>query len=306
MNYETVFTQVALLFIIIIIGIYASKRQIITSDVNKKLSGLLLNITLPLLIITSYQFEYSPDILFDAAFIILATVIVHIVSILIAKIIFRKYSWERGSVLSFATIFSNAAFMGYPIIDSIYPKTGIFYTSIYVAVFNFFIWSYGIMLFSGKQDSQGIKNALSNPGIIATVLGLVLYVFSVKIPYPLFKAFSMVGSMTTPLSLLIIGFLLSQVNIKKLFADKDLYFAIILRLLFIPLILFFALFSFGIKGEVANILVLVTAMPVAAITVIFSERFNADSVLASKITALSTLLSMLTLPGLIIFVSLFA
>jgi predicted permease len=195
--------------------------------------------------------------------------------------------------------------MGYPIIESIYPKTGIIYTSMYVAIFNLFLWSYGISLFTGQRDWKSLKNALFNPGIISTVLGLILYVCSIKIPFTLLKAFSMVGSMTTPLSLLIIGSLLSQVNFKEMFAGRDLYISIVMRLLILPLLIFFALYTQGIKGEVANILVLVTAMPVAAITVIFAENFDADSILASKLTALSTMLSMLTLPGLIIFVSLF-
>ena len=303
MNYEAVFTQVAILCIMIFVGYYASKRNIIDREANRKFSDLLLNITLPCMIITSFQFDFSAEVLYDAGRILIIAVLIHLLSAVVARVIYNKSPWQTASVLRFVTIFSNAAFMGFPVIDSLYSQIGVFYTAMYVVVFNLFVWSYGVILFTGQKDWSSIKSSLLNPGIVATIVGLILYAASIKLPLPLFKAFSMVGSMTTPLSMLIIGTLLAQVNYQEILKGQHLISGIAMRLVGLPLLLFIILYFLGIKGVVANVLVLVTAMPAAAITVIFAEKHNADALLASRFVALSTILSLVTLPGLILFLS---
>lgn len=303
MNYEAVFNQVAILCIMILVGYYACKRDILNREANQKLSDLLLSITLPCMILTSFQFDFSAAVLYDAGRILIIASLIHLFSAGVAKALYKKSPWQTASVLRFATIFSNAAFMGFPVIDSLYSQIGVFYTAIYVVVFNLFAWSYGVVLFTGQKDWSSLKSSLQNPGIVATIVGLILYAASVRLPLPLFKALNLVGSMTTPLSMLIIGTLLAKADYKDLFRGRHLLSGIAIRLLGLPLLLFAILHSLGITGVVANVLVLVTAMPAAAITVIFAEKHQADALLASRFVALSTLLSLVTLPGLILFLS---
>jgi predicted permease len=284
----------------ILIGVYTSKKNIITKEINKKLSELLLNVTLPFLIIISFQFEYSKEILNEVIKIFIISLIFHIFCAIISKFIYKKFKKSTYRILSFVTVFSNCAFMGYPIVKSVYPETGIIYASMYVVVFNIFLWSYGIILFTGKKDSSTIKLAILNPGIISIVIGLALYIFSIKLPTPIYDALDMVGSMTTPMSMLITGAILADSNIKDIFKNAYIYLIIALRLVVLPLLLFAVLYFLNIRGPSINVIIIVSAMPAAAATVIYSEKYDADSYLASKIVTVSTAISIITLP-LIIF-----
>jgi predicted permease len=294
--------QVLVLFFIMAAGFISRKVSIIDEESNRKLSKLLLYVTSPCLTIVAFNLKFSKDMLYNIGIILAFSVAIHLFSIIIGQFIYCKYPQNVRSVLKFITIYSNCGFMGFPILEGLYGKEGIFYGSIYMAVFNLFLWTNGIMIFTGKKDMKTIKKVLTNPGIIAVFLGMIVFLFSIKIPYPIFKAIDLIGSMTIPLSMIIVGARLCAVDdFKKLFSGKAMYYASIIRLIAIPAFVLAVLKAIGFDDKLTVICTMLVSMPAAANTVMFAELYCGDAELASRIVALTTLMSILTIPLLTLF-----
>lgn len=217
MRNEIIINQVIILFLTMVIGFVAKKRDIINNETTKKLSELLLRITLPAMIIFSYNQEFSKDLLTKGGIMLIYSVSIHILGILLGNILYWKYPDDIKNVLKYVTIYSNCGYMGLPVLEALYGQTGIFYASIYVTIFNIFTWTNGVMIFTGEKDIKTMKKALVNPGIIAVFIGLFIFIFSIKLPYPVLKTLEMFGTMTTPLSMLIIGALIANMDFKSFF-----------------------------------------------------------------------------------------
>ena len=299
MDKNVIVIQVITLFIMMMVGFVARKKAILTPTLNKGLTELLVNITAPFLALASFQFEFSQKMLIEVGIVFLFSAAVHFFSIFIGKIIFRRFPSEKSKVLRFITIFSNCGFMGYPVIGSVYGQQGIFYTSVYVATFTFFLWTYGVYIFSGKADRESVKNAVFNPGVILTVLGLFLFLFSIQLPAPILKAVEGIGGMTTPISMIVIGASLAEIKLVEFFGGFDLYYGVVIRLLIIPLITLLILKWLGFQGILLNVLILLVAMPAAAITVPIAEKQEGDTIFASRLVFISTILSIFTIPMII-------
>lgn len=293
---STVVNQVTILFIIMGIGFIAKKKNIIDEPTRRKLSELLLMVTMPAMILSSFQFEYSSEMLKNVLTILAFALSAHIISLFLGILLYRRYPENIKRVLKFITIFSNCGFMGFPLLESLYGKTGVFYGSIYIAVYNLFVWTVGVMLFSGERDLKSIRKAVVNPGTIAVFMGMLLFVFSLRLPFPVAKALDMTGAMTAPLAMLIVGSILAGVDFKSLFSGFPLYYGVLIRNIILPLATAAILRVFGFDGVVYGVCVSVIAMPAGANTPIFAELYGGDSLFASKVVAFSTLFSIVSIP----------
>ncbi len=296
MGFNTIINQIVVLFLVMIIGFFARKRNIINAQVNRGLTGLLLNITLPFTIITSFNYEFSIDMLKKSGGVLVYTSLIFIISYLIGRVLYSKYPREIKGVLMFSAMFSNCGFMGFPIIKSVYGQEGIFYGAIFNMVFNILLWTVGISLFTGKKDLKTVKRALMNPGTVAVYIGLIIFFFSIKLPAPIMNTLEMVGDMTSPLSMIVIGSILGDMNIKEVFSSKEAYYSTLVRLVLIPAVVFCIFKLFRAEGLSFGVLLLISAMPAAANTAIMSEKYDANSALASKCIFISTALSAITIP----------
>jgi len=166
-------------------------------------------------------------------------------------------------------------------------------------VFNFSVWTYGVMLFKEAHDKKEIKKIFKNPGIIAVFIGLFIMVFSIKIPGVLLSTMNMVGGLTTPISMLIIGSLLAVTNFKLALKDLSLYYGSMIKLLIIPGVLYFIGAIFHEASIVLKCLILMQAMPAAAFTTIFAENYDKEKEYAVMIVSFSTAVSVLTIPFII-------
>lgn len=289
--------QILVLFIVMLIGFIARRRNILSKELNKGLTDILLTITVPALIISSFHFKFSEALFKNALIVIVASFIIHIVSYFLGFILFRHFTAPTRKVLTFTTVFSNCAFMGFPVIESIYGKTGIFYGSLYIVAFNLLVWTVGIMIFTEKPDRQTLRKALLSPGIIAVGMGMLLFVGSINLPQPLFRAITLTGSMTTPLSMIIVGSILAECDWKQLFSGFSVYYGAFVRLIALPLITFTVMKLIQISDPtLLGVCVLSVAMPAAAITALFAEKYEGDALLASRSVFITTALSILTIP----------
>jgi len=295
-----VVNQVAILFLIMVTGFAAKKCGIINLETRKKLSEMLVRITLPAMIIYSYTQQFSSELLQKGWIMLVYSFTIHIFSIILANFIYYKYPKDMKNVLKFITIYSNCGYMGLPILEALFGKTGIFYASMYITVFNIFTWTNGVMIFTGEKDIKSFKKALVNPGIIAVFIGIIIFIFSIKLPLPVIKTFEILGTMTTPLSMLIIGSLIADVKFKELFSGAALYYGAAVRLIVLPLITLGVIKLTGITDTVLiGACVTTAAMPAAANTAVFAERYNGDSAFASRTVAFTTILSMITIPAIL-------
>lgn len=301
MNQVIIINQVATLFLLILVGFIIRKLGIINRELNMGLSNLLLYVTLPFSIVTSFNFPFSKTLLSNAMIIFLISIAIHLFAIFISKLLFFKYPAATNRVLRATAVFSNCGFMGFPILEAVYGTQGVFYGSFYVLTFNILIWTAGVFIFTGKKDTMTWRQAL-NPAVIAVIIGLLLFIGSFKLPAPIFNTLEMIGSMTTPLSMLIIGCLLVEIKFSELFSDFASFYVTIIRLIILPLIVMICLGLMGVKGIILGVPVLATAMPTAALVAVFAEKHGADASLASRAVLFSTIMSIITIPVMIILI----
>jgi len=302
MDYSKVINQVIVLFLILLVGFYCRKKNIINEAVKKGLSELLLKITLPFMIISSFNLKYSRDMLINGGKILLYSIIIHFSFIFISKIFYFKYEEKSKNVLRFSTIFSNVGFMGYPILESIFGKIGVFYGAIFNVGFNLFLWTAGVMIFTKEKKFSNIRKVVINPALIAVIVGILVFISPIKPPYAVYKTLEAVGSMTTPLSMIIIGAMLAEANYKETFSGFNVYYCSLIRLLVMPICAYIILRLIGAEGQLLKISVVIEAMPVAVLSGIIAEQYKGDSILASRCIFMSTLLSMFTIPLITFFI----
>lgn len=300
MENSQVFNQVMILFLIMIIGFIARKTKILNKDINRGLSELLINITLPLLIVSSFNMKYESEMMSRGKMILLYSIIIHVSLIFLGNLLFIKIDKNKKDVLRFITVFSNVGFMGYPILDSIYGQVGVFYAAIFNIPFNILVWTVGVMFFTGEKDIKAVKKVLVNPAFIAVIVGLIIFRFSIKLPVPILSTFQMVGSITTPISMIIIGSMLADSEMKEIFADFTIYYGAIIRLIIIPALIYVIFRSLNVDEMLMKICVILQAMPAAVTTAIIAEKYGGDAVYASQIVFITTILSVVSFPIVII------
>ncbi|SHH19852.1 AEC family transporter [Tepidibacter thalassicus] len=305
MDFISTFNQIFMLFTLILLGYIANKKGVVTKSLNKELSNVILYITLPALIIKSMQYDFSKDMMLKSVKIILISIFIYSSTILFSRIIaaILKIEGKTKDIVQFLIIFPNVGFMGYPVISSIYGDSGVFYTALFNMPFNILIWTVGVVIMSRhykKDNSISIKKILFNPGVFAIIVGYTLFLLSIKLPKPIYDILDILGSSTTPMSMIVVGSILAQSRIQEAFKDKYLIMVSFVRLLIIPLIVYFVLKKIlFLDGLILGIPFIICAMPSAANAAIFATRFENNHVLASQGVFITTLFSVITIPILV-------
>ncbi|OPJ56063.1 AEC family transporter [Alkalithermobacter paradoxus] len=306
MNFITIFSQILVLFSLILIGYIANKKGIITKDSNKDFSGLILNVTLPALIIKSMQYSFSREMFGKSMKILGISLLVYALAISFSFLITKmsKIEGKEKDVFQFLLIFPNVGFMGYPVINSIYGEIGVFYTSIFNMIFDLLIWTLGVMIMSRSSESKNnlkLKKIISTPGLIAVFIGYSLFLLSISLPKPIYDTLNLLGNATTPLAMIVVGSILAGSKMDMAFKNVKLTIISFIRLIFIPICVYFLLRNvLRLEGLLLGIPVIVFSMPSAANAAIFATRYDNDHILASQGVFLTTLFSVITIPLLII------
>jgi malate permease and related proteins len=293
--------QILVLIFLMAAGYAAQKMKFIDQDTLKAISSLILQVTLPALIISSMQFPFSSELLGTSLKIILISVISYAFIITVSYGYVRLVNAEgkKRDVLQFLLIFSNVSFMGFPVIHVLYGDLGVFYTALFNIPFNVLLMTLGVMIMSRSTRQAGptdFKRLFRNPGTIAVMIGFGFFLFSVSLPSPLLRSLEMIGNTTTPLSMIFIGSLLAEVPVRSMFGDRQLYLVTLVRLLLIPLLIFIPLKLMGMEGLMLGIPVIIFAMPGAVLTGAFARLYDSDYFLASKAIFFTTLCSIITIP----------
>ncbi len=300
-----IFEQLLLLFAVIFVGFLTKKFKVINKVGQENISNLIIYITLPALIVTSMQYEFNLERLRLIKNTFLIALIIYLTMILTSYIGIRFFKLKEETdknIYQFMIIFANTAFMGYPVIEVVFGSQGIFLAAIYNLVLNIMLWTIGIFIIDTKNKGFNFDyKKLFNPGIVSVLLGLILFVLPIELPLLAGEILNLLGGLTTPLALLVIGSSLAEVNVVSVFTNFKLWVIVFLRQILFPLLVLFILIQLEIDYLVIGVNVILTGMPIAAITAIFAQKYKENFILASEGVFLSTLLSFLTIPLLILF-----
>jgi len=295
-------TQTLVLFLLMAVGFAAGKAKFIDEAGNRAISKLLVNFILPALIVHSMQRPFTPDMLGLAystlGFSFLAYALAFPLAFLLVKAL-RARGGERGAH-GFGAIFSNCAFMGFPVIEAILGKDSIFAASVANIPFQIFAFSIGPVMLAGSAG-HGIKlgfRSFVTPAAIAAFVGFGLFVGRIELPAALKDAMGLLGGTTTPLSMVLIGSIVSRMDARSALARPRVYATSVFRLAAFPLLLYFALRALGAEGLPLYVPVVLAAMPVAANSAILAQAYGGDYETASSLVLISTLLSIATIPVL--------
>lgn len=296
--------QILVLFIIMFIGIIAKKRNIINENMEKSISTILVKIGMPAMVISSSAIAYSSEIIPNMINIFLITIISYAVIIAFGTLSSSVLKFEKNTanVYTSLIVFANVGFMGYPVARALYGEIGVFYTAIVNLVFTTMVWTYGILLYNSKGKLN--LKSLVNIGTISSILGILLFLLQLHIPGPILSALDLTGRMTTPLSMLLIGALIANVNLKELFSDWKVYWTSFMKLLVIPLVTASLLKLLNYNEMVISICAIMAAMPAAATNAIFAKEFDVNPTFASIGVFITTLLCIITLPLILYFLTL--
>jgi len=291
------------LFILILVGVYGSKKNIITSELNKGLTDILLQIALPFMIVSSFIFTYDNTIKANVIKTFYYSFIAYIVMAAASAILLIPIKSDKKTILHFANIFTNTGYIGFPILNSVYGPEGVIYGSIFNMFFAIFVWTYGVLIFKDNFNREELKkeiiNVFLNPSVIAVLIGIIIMVFNIQIPVAILLSIRSIGNITGPLSMIIIGFILSKTQIKNYLKESTIYYGITTRLIIIPAIIYVISVLIGDRSKVMNTVIIMSAMPAAAMTSILAESFNKQKEYAAVMVSATTLLSMVTLPILL-------
>lgn len=324
--------NVGIFFMMMIPGIILKKCNMISDGFGKGLSNLVLYIAQPALIFLAYVRDFDKEILINSLYVFIFSVISHTLFSVVAIFVFKKAPDSRARMLKFATIFSNAAFLGIPLINAVLEETypgSTLYASIYNITFNLFLWSLGVKICTEGRDENengvcdhkdaaleiarevgaktksggSILKALLHPVTIAADIGLIFFILPINnyIPAIITDALTMLKNLVAPLSMVVIGIRLADMDFRGVHKDKFMYIFIALRHIILPLIMVGAIKLIELTGldihpAVSTVIVIMAATPAASSATMFAEKYNCDASYVSRLVALSTILSIGTMP----------
>ncbi|MBQ7196424.1 MAG: AEC family transporter [Synergistaceae bacterium] len=294
--FERMLNTQALMFVYVMTGIIMAKAKLLNHEGRISFINLLLDITLPCMILNSFNIDADINQLIAAGEIMIISFVCFIIAWLSGKIFWRKAPHNRRAVLEFATMFSNAGNAGMPIVASVFGTEGVFYTSFYLLPVRVLIWTAGLSLFvDGGNFKEKLKILLKTPSLDVVFLGIVLMFLPFKLPTVLSNAIKNMGDMTGPLSMIIIGAALGEANFREAL-DVDAFKLTLVRLVVQPLIFLLILRAAGVKDILWQVVVILTAMPAAANTEIIAEKYGKDYQFAARCVAVSTIISLFSVP----------
>jgi len=297
-HFFTVAQQVVVLFLLIGAGYVLAKKGIMTDAGAKVCSDIVLMLVTPCVIVRSFAGNVQVQALPAA---LGASVLLHVVGIGIAHLVYRG-DGSRDRVMRLGTVLSNAGFMGLPLQQAVLGNIGTFYCTAYIVVFNLVQWSYGSWCMCQNGGKLPIKKMLLNPGMVGLLMGVAVLLMPWELPGVIAAPMNHLANLNTPLPMLFIGHYLYKAQLGKVLRTLRYYGAAALRLLVVPIVGLALLYLLGIRGELLVSMAIAAIAPTAAATAMFAARFEQDTETAVNMVALSTVLSLISMPVLVALV----
>ena len=273
------------------IGFFLRKKEIVTAEIRKGLSTLLINVVLPCTVILSFMNDsnVNSELLMACLVAVIISAIIQTISIIGSKFLFQKYEKTDANVLTYGMIVSNSAFIGIPVIQSIYGSEAIMFASVFQIPIIVTMWTVGLALFKPIDPKHALKS------VVAVLIGFIIMLTGIKFPVFITKTISSIAACTTAISMFVVGSILSEIEWNNLLDKKVLFFCSI-RLIAYPLIVYIALSFLNVPSLIKAIAIIMTGMPAGSTAAILAEQYGCDAKFAAKLILVSTVLSVITIP----------
>lgn len=293
-----VLRQIVIMFVYMAIGGLLFQKGLITKEGSKSLANLLLYVVLPCVVVKSFCVARTPERTSGLLVSFLAALGILLLAMAVSHLLFQK-----NPIDDFGAAFSNAGFMGFPLVAAVQGSEAIFYAAGFVALLNALQWTYGQSLISGDPGYRSPKAILKNPLVLSLLLGILIFCFEIPVPAIASDLLAALSALNAPLAMVILGVYLAQTDPKTLFNDPHLYVVAAARLVLIPLLTILVLKLLPAEyTAIATTLVIVAAAPIGSNVAVYAQKLGKDYAYAVRGVCLSTLLSVITMPLLMLLV----
>ncbi len=285
--------QNLVMLVYMMIGYFLYKKKLVSAGGSADIGRILLYIVMPAAILKSYLADFSRERLEGLFVSFLAALLSLLLSIAAARIAFSK---EQG-IERFGAAFSNAGFIGIPLVQMTLGEEAVFYVSSYVALLNILQWTYGLVTITGDRSLISVKRLRTNPILLSFLAGIALFLLPVSLPETAENVVDTIAAMNGPLAMIVLGVYLGQVPLRSLFSGRVVYRCTLVRLIVIPVLTMALLFVFPEKYHMLKLTILIAASaPVGSNVSIFAQLYGQDYMQSVKEVTFSTLLCIITLP----------
>lgn len=306
MSFQVALSNVLLTLLYIVPGFIICKIKKAAAEHLPTMSAVLVYVCSPCMIVNSFlQLEFTWNGFGKMALFFAVTLILQIAFMLIIYLIFRKkYADSKYRILTIGAVLGNVGFFGLPVVKAIlpdYPEV-MCYSSVYVLSMNILVFTMGVFCLTNNKKFMTFKSAILNPATFSVLVALPLYIFGVKqyLPELLTWGISLLGNMTTPLCMIILGIRLATVSLKKLFIRPIIYIICVCKLIIYPLFCYFAVYFIPLDFAFKASILILSAVPCASVILNMAEMRRSETELAANCVLLTTLLCFITIPVLVL------
>lgn len=299
MDFLHIVTQMLMIFGIVLVGLASAKRNLWAGELDRKLSVFILNVSMPALILASVM---GRDLVFEPSELLtlgLVAVVNYVILIGLACLIPQIWHVNRSrqGLARFMLAFGNVSFIGYPVCDAVFGPKAVFCASVLNIPFNLLIFTIGVSFINGgKARSAFSPKLVFSPCVVASLIAVSIALMGISVPEPVGQWFHLLGDLTTPCALLIIGSSLSHIPVRDMLGNRFAYAISLLRLIVLPLVVGVVLRLMGVDRFVANVAVVLSAMPIATNGIMLCLQYGKDERVMTQGLFLSTLFSVVTIP----------
>ena len=287
-----------MLFTMVILGYAACKLGYMGDKFDKKLSSIVVDITCPLVVLSSVMGDEMPDLSLILPLVgvgFLTYIILLVFGFWVPRFISKNHD-DQG-MIGFSLMFANVGFIGYPIVANIFGPKAVFYAALLNVPNTFFIFTAGVMLVKGEYSIRQFNpKVLLSPALIGAFIAALLVAFGVHTPEMIARPITMVGNITVPAALMIIGSSMARLPLREIIGSGKVYATSFLRLVIVPLSVYFLFRLCGVNTLINNINTVVIAMPVASFGTMFCMKYGRNPSLMTEATFITTLFSIITIP----------
>jgi len=298
MIFGTLMNSIILMAILMAVGYYLRNKSILNDDAENSISFILVNITIPAMVIKALYINFSMEQLKTGITLFIVAVIFDIILIIVGNVFsLRTKDEEKRKIFKYTVVLMNCGFMGFPLINQLFGNEAMFYATMFQTPNIILMWTYGMGLLIGKKKNKdNVKDILLNPGMLGIYVGMFLYFTQIKLPLFAVNLVDLLTNVTTVLSMIIIGSKIKTIGVKNSLINRQAYFATFFRLAVSPVIMIALLKFFDFGTMIEQIFVIYATLPVATLMPILAQKYNGDDIFASKIVVVTHLFSLLTIP----------
>ena len=289
----TVLNQVLMMFSLMLVGFVLYRKRLINESGTQQMSTILLQVCTPAVIITSFNIQFSLEILKEIGIAFILALSSILLGLIIARVFYRK----EHRIAQFAVAFSNVGFFGIPLVTGLLGIQYVIYLSTYILAINLLSWTVGIYLITGDKSAMKFNTFFKTPAFIGMVLGFIIFLSPFKLTGFVQSSLASIGSINTPVAMLVLGTYLAKSKLIDIFKNKQVYQIAFYRLILIPIIALLVLSLLPmIRPEIRLVLLIASSAPSATILAIFSQRFGHDYAYGAQIISFTNLMCLITIP----------